>query len=538
MCQKVHCPQPKVFLDGNCSNLNTTPTSSVIDFYLRTEPNYKEFESKPDSTHVETVLSKWLTGILDTDPLFICNLTVLEMQSQIGPTPMYLVLYVKVKPLLGSNINPLIHSIVNYDYGNLTLLLGIGNWTMSLDGSSYGAGNLTPIYTEYRKQRVIDPKIRESCMNPVRITALSECSQFHIEASRISSRRGESVCLRTPNKCFPKDRYIDVDVSGTVGVCVQDYLGDQEWKASNKVADVAESLISLICNCLSVVCLSFTLLTYCLFSELRTIPGKNNMALATSMIIAQILFQFGLTATDNQLFCKIVGVCVHFFWLLTMFCMVSCSLHMFRTFVNITGSAPTMTSRPRDFVIYCVFSVMAATAFVLINIVYSILNSEHDDMGYGGDICYISSKIMIGATFALPVAIVFVSNKTMFFFVVYRIHNLPNVRKNSTKERSNFLIYIKLSTLTGGSWIFGFIYQWTEITAFIYLFIVATCCQGVFIMLSFVCNKRVMQLYISRCNKGRMYQHKSGNSNSRSSTVKSTSFSECLTNEHIDEQRL
>ena len=47
--------------------------------------------------------------------------------------------------------------------------------------------------------------------------------------------------------------------------------------------------LSLVCLSLSVVCLVMTLATYVIFPGLRTMAGKNNMALCGSLAIAQIL---------------------------------------------------------------------------------------------------------------------------------------------------------------------------------------------------------------------------------------------------------
>ena len=48
---------------------------------------------------------------------------------------------------------------------------------------------------------------------------------------------------------------------------------------------------SVACQSLSVVCLFLVLLTYSLFAELRTLPGKNTMGLVSSLLMAMLLFE-------------------------------------------------------------------------------------------------------------------------------------------------------------------------------------------------------------------------------------------------------
>ncbi|WAQ97230.1 hypothetical protein MAR_029920, partial [Mya arenaria] len=67
---------------------------------------------------------------------------------------------------------------------------------------------------------------------------------------------------------------------------------------------------------------------------------------------------------------------------------------------------------------------------------------------------------------------------------------LPPVQKNVKKERNDLEIFVKLSTITGMTWIFGLINSVTQISFFSYLFIVLNACQGVFLFFAFICNRR------------------------------------------------
>lgn len=53
------------------------------------------------------------------------------------------------------------------------------------------------------------------------------------------------------------------------------------------------------------------------------------------------------------------------------------------------------------------------------------------------------------------------------------------------------IIYIKITCITGITWIFGFVYQWTLIDLLSYIFIFLNASQGLFIFLSFGCKSIV-----------------------------------------------
>ena len=95
-------------------------------------------------------------------------------------------------------------------------------------------------------------------------------------------------------------------------------------------------------------------------------------------------------------------------------------------------------------------------------------------------------------TFVSPVGILIVSNMIFLVVTIWRISRTPRPHGTKSLDRNNALIYIKMSTLTGICWIFGFLRLWTEIEIFELLFVLINASQGLFLMLSFVCNKRIL----------------------------------------------
>ncbi|KAH3867094.1 adhesion G-protein coupled receptor G2-like [Dreissena polymorpha] len=270
----------------------------------------------------------------------------------------------------------------------------------------------------------------------------------------------------------------------------------QTDRSSDRKPVTATGILSLACMIISVTCLLITLVTYFLFNELRTQPGINNMGLTISLIIAQVLFQFGKEqhAHVPSWACEFIGALVHFFWLLVIFWMNVCCWHMFRAFTNMQA-----ISFKQSYVwktcVYTVYTFVGSLLFVAINITVTVVNTNNADVGYGDGNCYISMLEMVGYTFSLPVLLIILSNLAMFCIVIFKIKRNPAVQSSAESKRNYLTIFAKLSTLTGLSWIFGFIYTYTEISVFVYLFIILCNGQGVLIFISFVCSKRVYNLY-------------------------------------------
>eukprot|EP00057_Strongylocentrotus_purpuratus_P027644 XP_011682118.1 PREDICTED: uncharacterized protein LOC105446693 [Strongylocentrotus purpuratus] len=64
-----------------------------------------------------------------------------------------------------------------------------------------------------------------------------------------------------------------------------------------------------------------------------------------------------------------------------------------------------------------------------------------------------------------------------------------------SKQLSDLWINVKMSTLLGFTWIFGFVAAFADVTALWYIFIILNSLQGVYIFIAFICNKRVFKLW-------------------------------------------
>ena len=280
-----------------------------------------------------------------------------------------------------------------------------------------------------------------------------------------------------------------------IRICVDTYkVAFKSFNDSVLHDNTAEVLVSIVAVSVSLACLFISLATYCCLPQLRTLPGLNNMALITSLLAAQGLYLLSSNGGLNTdtLSCKLVGGLTHFFWLLSIFWMNACTFHMFRVLLKTRDLSRSASTKKH--VQYHGYTVVMSSVFVTVNIVVSILKSDNSDIGYGGGLCYISTQTMVEVTFGIPAAIVVIANISMFTAIVIKLKSAPTVNKNVKHERNYFFVFAKLSTITGATWLFGFVYMWTGITAFSFVFIILNGSQGLFIMLSFTFNARTFSM--------------------------------------------
>lgn len=344
--------------------------------------------------------------------------------------------------------------------------------------------------------RYNEPVCYEEWLPNLNVLSLTTCPKIKLSKMELSwVETPYGIVILHENYSLSSVDYYLMDDNHIV-LCVDiytDYMKTVQSHKGNYFDISAETILSVTCSSLSILSLLITLLTYTLLSKLRrTLPGKNNMSLVVTLLSAQCLYLISSLGNEKlrSTSCVAIGIVVHFFWLLAIFWMNICTFHAFRVLAS--GHMTSSSSGNRRFFAYHVYSLTLSTIFVSINIAVSL--STSGNTGYGETLCYISEQKMIVFTFYIPVSFVILSNIIMFIIVIITIKRSSNIQKSVQNERNDIIIFAKLSTITGITWIFGYLYAWTGIIAMSYLFTILSAGQGVFIMLAFVINKRVFDL--------------------------------------------
>ncbi|XP_046571892.1 uncharacterized protein LOC124280058 [Haliotis rubra] len=355
----------------------------------------------------------------------------------------------------------------------------------------------------------------------IRVSNLLPCPQIQLEKDEYVE--GDSAIQLDWREEVLYQGDFEEDDSGLVKICLEHFKPDALLVAqTDSQASEAEVIVSIVCTVLSLVCLLLTFITYCLFKTLRSTPGKNNMNLTVTLFAAQLLYLVGSGKSDTKGLCEAMGIFIHYLWLSVFSAMGVCSFHMFRVFTTLRNREDS-SERRRKFLQYCVFIYGVPAILVVATLVVHIIISEGASIGYGGSRCYLSSGAATGIAFGIPVAVTVLVNLVFFILTIKPIRNRPKVDK-SKQDEHHVLVYIKLSSLTGITWILGFVAFGVQVQALRYLFIVVNASQGVFIFISFVCNCRVVRLYSECC-----CHSKKGTTKATNAASSSTSTSKAFT---------
>ncbi|BFY97950.1 hypothetical protein BsWGS_00990 [Bradybaena similaris] len=263
---------------------------------------------------------------------------------------------------------------------------------------------------------------------------------------------------------------------------------------------LATHYLEFICTCLSVVCLLMSFVTYSLFPVLRTLPGLNNMCLIISLALAQIFLfitaEIGFAGALHPDYCLFHAVSLHYFWLATFMWMNVCCIHMYRVF-TCHGTKFINTGRDtRRHLHYCLFAFGSPVVFIIFYVVICLWLTSGSSNGYSNTYCFLDVTMSILTTLlslVAPLTLTILTNGVLFVLTIREMVHVPRVR--STAAGRGVMTYVKLSTLTGVSYIVcgAALHLQSPIVNLFAAPVMSL--QGVFIFISFICNTRVGKLF-------------------------------------------
>jgi len=284
----------------------------------------------------------------------------------------------------------------------------------------------------------------------------------------------------------------------SIAVCnksVQEYMLSMSRPIAVRHRKTPEGILSVVCLACSIVCLLMSLLVFIVLPKLRqSLPGLNTMVLVCFLLLSHTVFVIKNIFKPERFSCKVLGLVTHFSLLCSLFWMNICTFHMFRVFTRVRATR-NETSMKR-FMFYITYTVVMSLVFVAVNIIVSL--ESHGTFGYGRNNCYLETQEMINFTVVLPVGIIVILNFVFFLCVIVSLSESTRIQKNVRNERNELTILLKLSTITGLTWVFGLVYTFTGEVAFSYLFIIFNASQGVFLFFAFIANRRVVDMLCTR----------------------------------------
>ena len=310
--------------------------------------------------------------------------------------------------------------------------------------------------------------------------------QFTREEYRILNET--SILILSSNKTYHTVTF----VGDIAHVCIL----KQESFQSLLRNDPIEGWLSLVSGIISIVCLFMTILVY-LIPKLQNQPGKILLCLSISLCLAQLIFLLAHNAETNNMLCKALSILDHFLFLASFLWMNVMSFDVFKTFSSSFSNAEQNKKR---FVWYSLYAWLTSLVVISIGVSMDEMTSWSYRPKYGDGACWITNNKGLIIFLLVPGAVLKLFNSIFFVLSVRSIcvSKQESSKTLQTKNNCGILIYIKLSTVMGLTWVFGYVATLLKSNVVWYLFIIFNGLQGLFIFCSFVLNKKVYRA-IQQC---------------------------------------
>ncbi|XP_022083309.1 uncharacterized protein LOC110975275 [Acanthaster planci] len=263
-----------------------------------------------------------------------------------------------------------------------------------------------------------------------------------------------------------------------------------------------QQILSIVGNSISMLAAVITFVTFAVFKELRNRTSSPIMNFTISLFLAQLIFQLIGVGTGHEAICTAIAVLAHYFFLVSVMWTGVLAFILHRAFAKTRQSAVEQGHRRDGVLLPAAFAWGVPLAITLSCLILHLCDCTDLPLQYGNSqICWIGNGYVNIVVFGVPIGIVILANVILFSFTVRGIWQTKRVTKavQSKSEiqqvKEELVIYIKISSLMGFTWITGFAAAISDVPALWYVFILLNSCQGLLVCISFVCNRRVWCLW-------------------------------------------
>ncbi len=252
------------------------------------------------------------------------------------------------------------------------------------------------------------------------------------------------------------------------------------------------------------------LFTYAIFRELQTFPGLVLMNLCLAVLATNSVFLLGgpiLQHLPLTSICTSVAILLHFFYLSYFSWMSIFSFEMTKSMYQARRLVQeSKVKRQKLFIVYVTIGWLLPLVTSIVSIV---LNFTTGLVRYGtnsrGEIgqCWINHYLSFMFLFMLPLVLSLSCN--IIFLVITTIFLCRAYRDQTKVNKSNIYtmirVWLALFTITGLTWISGFLAIWDAVPWMWYIFSIVNGTQGFGIFLTFIFTKKVYNLYANLIKK-------------------------------------
>ncbi len=244
-------------------------------------------------------------------------------------------------------------------------------------------------------------------------------------------------------------------------------------------------------------------ITYLIFKELKTFPGIVLMNICVAVFMINALYIAGGPAVQHWpsvSLCSTIAILLHYFYLAQFSWMSIFSLETTRSFYQaqmlIKKSSKNKIAFFGYFMIGWILPLAVSIVSVTLNFTTALIQYGTNSQGELAG-CWINHYYSLIVVFLVPLVLSLATNLVLMVIItafLFKVHwDQSKVDKSSIS--TIIRVWLAIFTITGLTWIFGFIAISKHISWMWYPFVAFNSSIGLFMFLAFIFTKKVFNLY-------------------------------------------
>uniref|UniRef100_A0A8C9VUW4 Adhesion G protein-coupled receptor L4 n=1 Tax=Scleropages formosus TaxID=113540 RepID=A0A8C9VUW4_SCLFO len=239
---------------------------------------------------------------------------------------------------------------------------------------------------------------------------------------------------------------------------------------------------------ISLICLSMCIFTFWFFSEIQSTRTTIHKNLCCSLFMGEFIFLVGIKMSAHKLFCSIVAMLLHYFFLAAFAWMCIEGIHLY---LIVAGVIYNKGFLHRNFYIFG-YGSPAVVVIISATLGYKYYGTNKA--------CWLSTENNFIWSFIGPACLIILVNLLAFGVIIYKVYRHTAIKKPEISHYENIRSCARgalaLLFVLGATWTFGILHILHETTATAYLFTIFNVFQGMFIFI-FLCvlSRKIQEEY-------------------------------------------
>ncbi len=256
-------------------------------------------------------------------------------------------------------------------------------------------------------------------------------------------------------------------------------------------------IITTVCLVVSIVCLAIRIALQAFVPHFWTLAGRLQCQLAVAMLIAFGVLLISAFVQSHHVVCYVCAVVQNYAFLAMFAWMTTISWLMWTIFGSESIKSATKADSRSAFKLsipaWLIPAIMTAVPVAM----DFVISDDRFSSAFADPRCWYNESLPPLIYFGVPIAVCLVVNILLFVLTSIQLRKaFRNAKAVSKQDRTNFRVFMRLFLLMGLTWVLQFVAPYIDNLVVRAIFVVANSLQGLFLFISFVCQRKVLAHFV------------------------------------------